>query len=67
VVEPVTPTGGWIGVVITFGIVYEAVVGLIVLFDDSPARGFLQTGTSSEYRLNSQTIKYKLRSAHTWV
>jgi hypothetical protein len=58
VVEPVTPAGGGIGVVTTFGIVCEAVAGLMVFFSDSVAKGFLWIGTSSEYILNSQTIKY---------
>jgi hypothetical protein len=67
VVEPVTPAGGGIGVVMTFRIVCEAVAGLIFFFGDSTAGGFLQTDTSSEYRLKSQTTKYKSRSTRTWV
>jgi hypothetical protein len=67
VVEPVTPTGGGIGEAMTSRIVCEAVPGLIVFFSGSAAEGFLQTGASSEYRLSSQTTKYKSRSLHTSV
>jgi hypothetical protein len=51
--------------VMTNGIVCESVIGLIVFFSDSIAKGFLQTGASSEYRLNLQTTKYKSRLSQT--
>jgi hypothetical protein len=47
VVEPVTPTGGGIGAVMTDGAVCEVVTSLIVFFGGSVAEGFLQTDASS--------------------
>jgi hypothetical protein len=61
VVEPVTPAGGGIGAVTTDGAVCESVAALIVVFGGLVAKGFLQIGPSSEYRLNSQATKYKSR------
>jgi hypothetical protein len=53
VVEPITLAGGGIGAVMTNIAVCETVVGLIVFFDGSVAKGFLQTGaSSSEYKSN---------------
>jgi hypothetical protein len=60
-VEPVTPTEG------ATGVAYEEVAGLVIFFDGSADEGFLQADESSEYRINSQTIKYKSRSSHTWA
>jgi hypothetical protein len=60
-VESVTPAEGAIGVA------YEEVVGLVIFFYGSADEGFLQTDESSEYRINSQKIKYKSRSSHTWT
>jgi hypothetical protein len=61
VVEPVTPAEG------VNGVAYEEVAGFIIFIDGSADEGFLQTDGSSEYRINSQTIKYKSRSSHTWA
>jgi hypothetical protein len=60
-VEPVTPTEG------VTGVAYEEVAGLVIFFDGSADEGFLQTDESLEYMINSQTIKYKSRSSHTWA
>jgi hypothetical protein len=65
VIELVAPTGGGIRVVMTGGVVYEAVTRLIVFFGGSVDEGFLPTGASSEYMSNSQATKYKSRSSHT--
>jgi hypothetical protein len=40
--EPVTPAGGGIGVVMINETVCEAVLGLIVFFGGSATKGFLQ-------------------------
>jgi hypothetical protein len=61
VVEPVTPIEG------ATGVAYEEVAGLVIFFDGSVDEGFLQTDESSEYKINSQIIKYKSRSSHTWT
>jgi hypothetical protein len=58
-VESVTPAEG------ATRVAYEEVVGFVIFFDGSADESFLQTDESSEYRINSQTIKYKLRSSHT--
>jgi hypothetical protein len=60
-VEPVTLTEG------ATGVAYEEVAGLLIFFDRSADEGFLQIDESSEYKIISQTIKYKSRSSHTWV
>jgi hypothetical protein len=60
-VEPVTPVEG------VTGVAYEEVAGLVIFFDGSVDEGFLQTDESSEYKINSQIIKYKSRSSHTWA
>jgi hypothetical protein len=66
VVEPITPARGGIGAVMTNIAVCETVVGLIVFFDGSVAKGFLQIGvSSSEYKSNLQATKYRSRSSHT--
>jgi hypothetical protein len=61
VVEAVTPTEG------TTRVEFEEVAGLVIFFDGSTDEGFLQTDKSSEYMINSQTIKYKSISSHTWA
>jgi hypothetical protein len=60
-VEPVTPAEGVIEVA------YEEAAGFVIFFDRSTDEGFLQTDISSEYMINSQTIKYKSRLSHPWA
>jgi hypothetical protein len=60
-VEPVTPVEG------VTGVAYEEVAGLVIFIDGSVDEGFLHTDESSEYKINSQIIKYKSRSSHTWA
>jgi hypothetical protein len=58
-VESVTPAEG------PTRVAYEEVVVFVIFFDGSTDEGFLQTDESSEYKINSQIIKYKSRSSHT--
>jgi hypothetical protein len=60
-VEPVTLAEG------ATRVTYEEVVSLVIFFDGSADEGFIQTDESSEYMINSQIIKYKSRSSHTWA